>query len=211
MGEIGAVLPAEVDGELVRQEVRETAALVQFAVTTAAEHVATAANHTPTAVINLHNASKELLDAKRCGCIHVPFVGRCEHSAPPGKELISRAANCGAAGVWRQVAAVAHRRGAHHVHRVQPGIMPHVRERPWLAPAGLHAGGVRAGADDDAVVPHGRAVCAGRGARGLLRRARSTHGASAHPSLRCCSHAWLAFSATVMAFAKALKSSISTE
>lgn len=59
------MLPAEADGELVRQEVRETAALVQFAVTTAAEHVAAAANHTPTAAINLHDASDDLLDANR--------------------------------------------------------------------------------------------------------------------------------------------------
>jgi len=71
----GAVLPAEADGELVRQEVRETAALVQFAVTTAADHVAAASNHTPTAVTNLHDASDELLDANRCGCLHFACWG----------------------------------------------------------------------------------------------------------------------------------------
>jgi hypothetical protein len=84
-------------------------ALVQYAITTAAEHVAEVANPNPT---RLHDVARWLLTAHRC--VHLrPCTARAG-----GRRVPHSLTGYGARS---QVAAVVHRVSDGHVHRVQSG------------------------------------------------------------------------------------------
>ena len=97
------------DVQRVQEELLDVSALVQYAITTAAEHVAEVANPNPT---RLHDVARWLLTAHRC--VHLrPCTARAG-----GRRVPHSLTGYGARS---QVAAVVHRVSDGHVHRVQSG------------------------------------------------------------------------------------------